>query len=357
MAPGGDVFADSDNDGRPDGVLSTRATPTGCYDPVNRTRPSAAITRSCKAPRWPRRTSRPRWRCWRRRRVCADARLRKRCLRARLRRTARTSARSSARARATPRRSKRAPRTAHARAGEALLDLARAVQPLAAALRARSCRLEAVEHGRERPAHLGHRGQRRDRWCARVAPWRSRWRRSARVTAEAAERSSASVFERRAGGGGGERRSASSCASAAPARSRARKRMRRGGRAEAQAQRAIAVQALAARARFAGFALIASPSAARRSCCARASRLRRTGAQRCKRAGWRGCEPCARSLMPTSTQMRRPSARRMRTDEHGFWRHRLFIGGFEERMHRHRRWADALSRAIIRRCCRRRACR
>lgn len=36
IAPGGDVFADADNDGRPDGVLSTRATQTGCYDPVNR---------------------------------------------------------------------------------------------------------------------------------------------------------------------------------------------------------------------------------------------------------------------------------------------------------------------------------
>jgi serine protease len=35
LAPGGDVFADSDNDGRPDGVLSTRATTTGCYDPLN----------------------------------------------------------------------------------------------------------------------------------------------------------------------------------------------------------------------------------------------------------------------------------------------------------------------------------
>jgi serine protease len=35
LAPGGDVFADSDNDGRPDGVLSTRATNTGCYDPLN----------------------------------------------------------------------------------------------------------------------------------------------------------------------------------------------------------------------------------------------------------------------------------------------------------------------------------
>lgn len=36
IAPGGDVFADADNDGRPDGVLSTRATQSGCYDPVNR---------------------------------------------------------------------------------------------------------------------------------------------------------------------------------------------------------------------------------------------------------------------------------------------------------------------------------
>lgn len=35
LAPGGDVFSDSDNDGRPDGVLSTRATAAGCYDPVN----------------------------------------------------------------------------------------------------------------------------------------------------------------------------------------------------------------------------------------------------------------------------------------------------------------------------------
>jgi serine protease len=35
IAPGGDVFADSDNDGRPDGVLSTRATTAGCYDPLN----------------------------------------------------------------------------------------------------------------------------------------------------------------------------------------------------------------------------------------------------------------------------------------------------------------------------------
>lgn len=36
IAPGGDVFADADNDGRPDGVLSTRTTQSGCYDPVNR---------------------------------------------------------------------------------------------------------------------------------------------------------------------------------------------------------------------------------------------------------------------------------------------------------------------------------
>lgn len=35
VAPGGDVFADSDGDGRPDGVLSTRATRNGCYDPLN----------------------------------------------------------------------------------------------------------------------------------------------------------------------------------------------------------------------------------------------------------------------------------------------------------------------------------
>ena len=35
LAPGGDVFSDSDADGRPDGVLSTRTTMAGCYDPVN----------------------------------------------------------------------------------------------------------------------------------------------------------------------------------------------------------------------------------------------------------------------------------------------------------------------------------
>jgi len=35
LAPGGDVFADSDGDGKPDGVLSTRATQSGCYDPLD----------------------------------------------------------------------------------------------------------------------------------------------------------------------------------------------------------------------------------------------------------------------------------------------------------------------------------
>lgn len=35
LAPGGDVFSDTDGDGRPDGVLSTRATSSGCYDPLN----------------------------------------------------------------------------------------------------------------------------------------------------------------------------------------------------------------------------------------------------------------------------------------------------------------------------------
>ncbi|MFZ4122414.1 MAG: S8 family serine peptidase [Caulobacterales bacterium] len=33
MAPGGDMFTDSDNDGRPDGVLSTRRAGQDCYDP------------------------------------------------------------------------------------------------------------------------------------------------------------------------------------------------------------------------------------------------------------------------------------------------------------------------------------
>ena len=33
MAPGGDVFADADGDGRPDGILSTRTTSADCYDP------------------------------------------------------------------------------------------------------------------------------------------------------------------------------------------------------------------------------------------------------------------------------------------------------------------------------------
>src|SRR5262249_38651424 len=35
LAPGGGVFSDSRGRRRPDGVLSTRATTTGCYDPVN----------------------------------------------------------------------------------------------------------------------------------------------------------------------------------------------------------------------------------------------------------------------------------------------------------------------------------
>lgn len=35
LAPGGDMFADVDNDGRPDGILSTRATRSGCYDPID----------------------------------------------------------------------------------------------------------------------------------------------------------------------------------------------------------------------------------------------------------------------------------------------------------------------------------
>lgn len=33
MAPGGDVFADFDKDGRPDGILSTRTTAADCFDP------------------------------------------------------------------------------------------------------------------------------------------------------------------------------------------------------------------------------------------------------------------------------------------------------------------------------------
>ena len=36
LAPGGDVFADADGDGRPDGVLSTRTTTNDCYDPETR---------------------------------------------------------------------------------------------------------------------------------------------------------------------------------------------------------------------------------------------------------------------------------------------------------------------------------
>ncbi len=36
MAPGGDLFNDTDGDGRPDGVLSTRTTTKDCYDPETR---------------------------------------------------------------------------------------------------------------------------------------------------------------------------------------------------------------------------------------------------------------------------------------------------------------------------------
>ncbi|WP_395645056.1 S8 family serine peptidase [Terricaulis sp.] len=35
LAPGGDLFTDGDGDGKPDGILSTRATQSGCYDPLN----------------------------------------------------------------------------------------------------------------------------------------------------------------------------------------------------------------------------------------------------------------------------------------------------------------------------------
>ena len=34
LAPGGDTFADRDNDGRPDGVLSSRSARSGCHDPA-----------------------------------------------------------------------------------------------------------------------------------------------------------------------------------------------------------------------------------------------------------------------------------------------------------------------------------
>lgn len=34
LAPGGDVFADRDGDGRPDGILSARTANSGCYDPA-----------------------------------------------------------------------------------------------------------------------------------------------------------------------------------------------------------------------------------------------------------------------------------------------------------------------------------
>jgi serine protease len=43
LAPGGDVFADQDQDGRPDGVLSSRTSATNCYDPVN----NGAIGATC----------------------------------------------------------------------------------------------------------------------------------------------------------------------------------------------------------------------------------------------------------------------------------------------------------------------
>lgn len=36
LAPGGDLFSDTDGDGRPDGVLSTRTTTKDCYDPQTR---------------------------------------------------------------------------------------------------------------------------------------------------------------------------------------------------------------------------------------------------------------------------------------------------------------------------------
>ena len=37
LAPGGDLFADSDKDGRPDGILSTRTTQSDCFDPETKT--------------------------------------------------------------------------------------------------------------------------------------------------------------------------------------------------------------------------------------------------------------------------------------------------------------------------------
>lgn len=37
LAPGGDLFADTDKDGRPDGVLSTRTTRADCFDPETKT--------------------------------------------------------------------------------------------------------------------------------------------------------------------------------------------------------------------------------------------------------------------------------------------------------------------------------
>lgn len=44
LAPGGDVYADKDGDGRPDGVLSARRSTTSCYDPANN---NAATSGEC----------------------------------------------------------------------------------------------------------------------------------------------------------------------------------------------------------------------------------------------------------------------------------------------------------------------
>lgn len=41
-APGGDIYADSDGDGRPDGILSSRMSNASCYDPVNNSATSGA---------------------------------------------------------------------------------------------------------------------------------------------------------------------------------------------------------------------------------------------------------------------------------------------------------------------------
>ncbi|MET0182053.1 MAG: S8 family serine peptidase [Caulobacterales bacterium] len=42
LAPGGDIYADSDGDGRPDGILSSRASTTSCYDPLNNSATNSA---------------------------------------------------------------------------------------------------------------------------------------------------------------------------------------------------------------------------------------------------------------------------------------------------------------------------